>query len=85
MVITVVYYDTYVAPPAEKDQRFRQQIASTSPALRQHFASTSPANDQQIATQKNEEQENEELEIIMYASINLSFAVLFSGSFRTLL
>ena len=74
MVITVVYYDTYVAPPAEKDQRFRQQIASTS-----------PANDQQIATQKNEEQENEELEIIMYASINLSFAVLFSGSFRTLL
>jgi len=60
-------------------------FASRSPALRQHFASTSPANDQQIATQKNEEQENEELEIIMYASINLSFAVLFSGSFRTLL
>jgi len=81
MVITVVYYDTYVAPPAEKDQ----QIASKSPADRQQIASTSPANDQQIATQKNEEQENEELEIIMYASINLSFAVLFSSSFRTLL
>ena len=54
MVITIVYYDTYVAPAAGKDQKSRQQIASTS-----------PADNQQLATQKNEEQDNKESKTVM--------------------